>query len=161
MLFSLHVAVEPSNIEGAGTAVLLSKLGGAPASIYYLYTTCCSLNGHVVPVLGSLFLASFEALRERKCASDRSSTKDQSAPEGPRLLCRALRPKFFIFWPAVTAGFLHGLRLLARALAHVHSAHAALSLLLEKAFSPLQACSANKLDGPCLTSCSMCLGNNS
>jgi len=57
-------------------------------------TTCRSLNDHVVPALVASFLASFEALRERKGASNAwwGSTKDQTAPKGERLLCRALQP---------------------------------------------------------------------
>ena len=55
---------------------------------------CHSLNDHVVPTLVSSFLASIEAMGEQKGASDArwGSTKGQAAPEGARLLCRALRP---------------------------------------------------------------------
>ena len=48
----------------------LLSWAGQRAPIYLLYTTCRSLNGHVVPALAASFLASFEALRERKGASN-------------------------------------------------------------------------------------------
>ena len=67
---------------------------GQRAPICLLNTTCRSLNGHVAPALVASLLASFEALRERIGNSNVwwGSSKDQAAPEGPRLLCRALRP---------------------------------------------------------------------
>ena len=42
---------------------------GQRAPVYLLFKTCRALNGHIVLVLVSPFLASFEALRERKGAS--------------------------------------------------------------------------------------------
>ena len=68
-------------------------LSWATALIYLLYTTCHSLNCHVVPALAASSLASFDAPRERKGASCAwwGSTKDQTAPGGARLLCWALR----------------------------------------------------------------------
>ena len=67
---------------------------GQRAPIYLLYTTCRSLGRHVVTKRAASFLASFEALKERKGASNAwwVSTKDQTALEGTGLLCRALRP---------------------------------------------------------------------
>ena len=72
----------------------LLSLAGQRSPIYPLYKTCCPQNGHVVPALAASFLASSGALGEQKSASYAwwGSTKDQVAPEGPRLLCRALRP---------------------------------------------------------------------
>jgi len=60
----------------------LLSWAGQRAPIYLLHTTCRSLNGRVVPELFVSFLASFEALRERKDASKArwGSTKDQTAP---------------------------------------------------------------------------------
>ena len=43
---------------------------GQRAPIYLSNTTCRSLDCHVVPTLVASFLASFEALRERKGASN-------------------------------------------------------------------------------------------
>jgi hypothetical protein len=67
---------------------------GQRAPIYLLCTMCRSLGCHVVPTLVASFLASIEAMGEQKGASDArwGSTKGQAAPEGARLLCRALRP---------------------------------------------------------------------
>ena len=65
------------------------------APICPLCTVCRSLGSQIAPKLAASFLASFDALvRERKGASGAwwGSTKDQTAPEGARLLCWALRP---------------------------------------------------------------------
>ena len=70
VLLSLHVAVGPSKTRRADTAELLLSLAGKRAPVYLLYTTCRSLNGHAVPALSASFLASFEALGERKSASN-------------------------------------------------------------------------------------------
>ena len=58
------------------------------------YKTSHSRNYHVVYALAASFLAGFEALGERKGASNAwwGSTKDKTASEGARLMCRALRP---------------------------------------------------------------------
>ena len=48
----------------------LLSWAGQHAPIYLVYTTCRSLNGYIVPALVASFLASFEALRERKGASN-------------------------------------------------------------------------------------------
>jgi hypothetical protein len=47
----------------------LLSCAGQRATVYLLYTTCRTLNGHVVPALVASFLASFEAPRERKGAA--------------------------------------------------------------------------------------------
>ena len=96
VLSSLHVALKPRRL-GLGELMLtccLLSWAGQRAPIYPLYTTCRSLNCHVVPALAASFLASYVALGERVGASDArwGSTKDQTAPGGPSLLCRALRP---------------------------------------------------------------------
>ena len=83
-------------IKRAGAVIMCAKLGEETAPYLSLLhdPPCRSLNGHVVPALVSSFPANFEAMRERKNASNArwGSTKDQTAPEGVRLLCRALRP---------------------------------------------------------------------
>ena len=70
VLLSLHVAVGPLKIKRVRTIVLFAKPGGATGPYLSLYTTCRVLNGFVVSALVSSFLASFEALRERKVASN-------------------------------------------------------------------------------------------
>jgi len=58
-----------SPLGGLVLSYCLLSWAGQRAPIYLFYTTCCPLSGHVVPALAASFLASFEALRERKGAS--------------------------------------------------------------------------------------------
>ena len=75
-------------------AYSLLSWAGQRAPIYHLYTMCRSLGFHIAPAAVSSSLASFDALSEQKGALNPwwGSTKDQTAPKGARLLCRALWP---------------------------------------------------------------------
>ena len=63
---SLQTRHHRASSEAPGGLVALSPAMVPPL---FLYKTHRSLNGHVVPALASSFLASFEALGERKGAS--------------------------------------------------------------------------------------------
>ena len=66
-----HGAISQSEL-GVGCKLCLSYcfliLAGQQAPVYLFFTTCRSLNCHVVPTLAASFLAGFEALRERRGA---------------------------------------------------------------------------------------------
>ena len=70
------------------------------------------LLSHTAPALVVPFLASFGALGERKDPSSAlwGNIRDQTAPEGARLLCQALRPTTEI--PHVAASGYYRERLL-------------------------------------------------
>ena len=85
----------PSEVLGVDAKVLFAKLGGVtgPHLSPIHVVPLAKLLSHTAPTLAVPFLASFEALRERKGPSGtlRGKTRDQTAPEGAHLLCRALR----------------------------------------------------------------------
>ena len=91
-----RISISLSSSLGVYANVLLSKLGGATglhlSPIHGV--PLAKLLSHTAPVLVVPFLASFKALRGRKDSSCalRGDTKGQAAPEGARVLCRALRP---------------------------------------------------------------------
>ena len=72
VLSGLHVAVESSKIWRVDANALFSNLGGATGPVYLFYTAHRLLSFHVDPTQAASFLevASFEALRERKGASN-------------------------------------------------------------------------------------------
>ena len=99
--------LDPRRLDELVLPYCLLSCARQRAPVYLLFTTCRSLNCHAVPALAASFLASFEALGERKDASNAwwGSTKVQTAPEGSRMLCRAPRPTTEI--PHVLASGYH------------------------------------------------------
>ena len=104
-----HVAVGASEVQRADANTLHARLAGQRASICPFYAACRPLGCQIVPKLAALFLTSFEAPGERKGTSYAlwGSTKDQTAPEDARLLCRRYGRQrgFPMFWPAATTAY--------------------------------------------------------
>jgi len=111
-------------MEGPCSNALFAKLGGAAGPYLPLFYDVPLAKMPRRPSAGraaASFLASFGALRERKGPSGalRGDTRDQTAPEGARLLCWALRPTTEI--PHVAAsGYYRGYRVSRGAVLGLH-----------------------------------------